>query len=85
MKPIDKIKKELYPSNDYIFKNIIVDEVQINIIFNEVLTSTNNINEYILFRLTKLNKKELKNLNNYIPCGNSKIINDKSIIYYLNM
>ncbi|MGM9850448.1 MAG: spore germination protein [Bacilli bacterium] len=85
MKPIDKIKKELYPSNDYIFKNIIVDDEEINIIFNEVLTSTNNINEYILFRLTKLNKKELKNLNNYIPCGNSKIINDKSIIYYLNM
>jgi len=82
---LDKIKKQLYPSKDYIFKNIIVNSIKITIIFNEVLTNTNNINEYILFRLTKLNKKQLKNINNYIPCSNSTKINYNSIIYYLNI
>ncbi len=82
---INEIKKELSPSNDYIFKNIIIDKIEINIIFNEVLTSTKSINEYILFRLTKLNKKELKKLNYHIPCSNEKNIKKEEIIYYLNM
>ena len=82
---IDKIKKELYPSNDYIFKSIYTDSIKVNIIFNEVLTNSNSINEYILFRLTKMNKAELNNIGNYIPCSNSLIIDRKSIINYLNM
>ena len=81
---INEIKKQLSPSNDYIFKNIIIDKVKVNIIFNEVLTSSKSINEYILFRLTKLNKKELKNISNHIPCSNEKTIKKQEIIYYLN-
>ena len=85
MNLINNIKKELSPSLDYIFKSIIVDSININIIFNEVLTSSNSINEYILFRLTKLNRKELNNISNYIPCSNCLIIDKDSIINYLNL
>ena len=85
MNLITNIKNNLSPSQDYIFKNIYIDSIKINIIFNEVLTSSNSINEYILFRLTKLNKKKLKNISNYIPCCNILTINKDDIIKYLNI
>ena len=83
MKLINKIKKELYPSKDYIFKSISVKNNNIYIIFNEVLTSSKSINEYILFKINRIN--DINNLNNYLPCSNSLYIEEKDIINYLNL
>ena len=84
MTNINKLKKEIYPSKDYLFKEIIIDNKKINIIFNEVLTDTTNINESILRKLVKLKRKDLNNLQNILPIRNIKIIKEKEILYYLN-
>lgn len=81
---INKLKKEISPSKDYLFKEILIDNKKINIIFNEVLTDTTNINESILRKLVKLKKKDLNNLHNILPVRNIKIIKSKEILYYLN-
>ena len=84
MKIIEKLKLELGPSKDYIFKEINVSNVLINFIFTEVLCDGGDINDFILKRITILNKKELKNVINYLPDNNIKVIKETEIIDYIN-
>ena len=84
MNIIDKLKQELYPSHDYIFNELNISNKFINIIYNEVLVDSRSLNEYILFKLLKLNKYELNNIKNNIPTCNILIINKDDIINYLN-
>lgn len=81
---INKLKKEI-TSKDYIFKELIIQNKKINLIFNEVLTDSNSINKLLYYLLTKVNKKELNNLINKIPISNSIIIKEKDIKKYLNL
>ena len=81
---INKIKKELAPSKDYIFNKIEVNKKIINIIYNEVLSDSKSINEYILKRLVKLNRTELNSINTKLGACNIIIINTNDIIKYLN-
>lgn len=82
---IKKLKAEVYPSKDYIFKEIVVDGKKLVLIFNDVLTDSNSINEFILRRLILLSrKKDLKNLDNLLPMSNLKTIEEKEILYYVN-
>lgn len=81
---INKLKKEL-TSTDYIFKDIKVCNMKVTLIFNEVLTDSNSINELLYYLLTKVNKKDLNNLISKIPISNSKIIKEKDIEKYLNL
>ena len=81
---INKLKKEVAPSKDYIFKELKVHNLKIGLIFNEVLTDTISVNEYILKRLTHFKKNELKNLENNFPMKNIKIINKNEIMNYVN-
>ncbi len=81
---INKLKKEVAPSKDYIFKELKVHNLKIGLIFNEVLTDTISVNEYILKRLTHFKKNELKNLENNLPMKNIKIINKNEIMNYVN-
>ena len=81
---INKLKKEVAPSKDYIFKELKVHNLKIGLIFNEVLTDTISVNEYILKRLTHLKKNELKKLENNLPMKNIKIINKNEIMNYVN-
>ena len=83
MKLVNRIKNNLSPSKDYIFKTITLNNKTINIIFNEVLTSSNSINEYLLYKINMID--DLDNLINYIPCSNCFYISDKDIIKYLNL
>ena len=79
------LKKKLYlTSNDYIKKEIIIHSKKIKYIYNEVLTDSKKINELVLIPLTKLKKKELKNIDYYLPNCNIKIINEKDINNFLN-
>ncbi len=45
---VTKIKKKIGLSNDFIFRNINVDDKKITLIYSEVITSTSLINEFIL-------------------------------------
>lgn len=81
---INKLKKEI-TSKDYIFKELIIQNKKINLIFNEVLTDSNYINKLLYYLLTKVNKKDLNNLINKIPISNSIIIKEKDIKKYLNL
>ena len=81
---IEKLKKEVYPSKDYMFKEIIIDNKKVFLVFNEVLTDTLNINESILRKLVLVKKKDLKRLDSLLPVRNIKIIKDSEILYYVN-
>jgi len=71
-------------SNDYIKKEIIIHSKKIKYFYNEVLTDSKKINELVLIPLTKLKKKELKRIDNYLPNCNIKIIKETDITNYLN-
>ena len=61
---IKRIKNNLNNSNDYIFKELNIDNTRCNIIYNEVLTSTYFINNFVLSSLISLDKKDFKNIIN---------------------
>lgn len=81
---IEKLKKEVYPSKDYMFKEIIIDKKKVYLVFNEVLTDTLNINESILRKLVLVKKKDLKRLDSLLPVRNIKIIKEDESLYYVN-
>ncbi len=81
---INKLKKEIF-STDYIFKDVTICNKLVTLIFNEVLTDSNSINELLYYLLTKVNKKDLNNFINKIPISNSIIIKEKDIKKYLNL
>ena len=84
MKLLENIKNKVYPSKDYIFDSIKVKNKIISIIYNEVLVDTKSLNEYILYRLEKLNIRQLNDLENNLPSVNIIKIKDIDIINYLN-
>ena len=84
MEILEKIRKDLYPSSDYIFDSIKIKNKTINIIYNEVLVDSKSINETIYYRLSNLKVWDLNNLSNKLPNCNIKSIKDKDIINYLN-
>ena len=51
---ITNLKNKLSPSKDYIFDTIKIKNKRINLVYNEVLTDTKAINEYIYKRLILL-------------------------------
>lgn len=76
----NSLKKEVGISKDYIFKTFFIDNIKVDIVFNEVLTSGDMINDFILRRLVVLKKKQLSNLENEIPDRNILIINKDNIL-----
>ncbi len=83
-KVIKNLKTKLGPSSDYIYRELLIDKVNVNIIFSEVLTSGDDINQFFLTKLTLLSKKQLLSLENHIPTNNIKIIKEEEITTYLN-
>ena len=81
---IDKLKNKLNNSNDYIFKDILIDNINISIIFNEALCNSESINKLFYFLVTKINKKNIKNIYKLIPFSNILIIKYEDIINYIN-
>lgn len=82
-KIVNKIKKRLGPSKDYIYKKLQLDNQTVYLIFSEVLCSGDTINESILKRLTLLTKKNL-DLENKLPSNNIKIIKEEEMISHIN-
>ncbi len=78
------VKEKTGNSKDYIYKTLYVDKTKLILIFNEVLTSSNDVNNFILRKLTSLNKKNFKSITNHLPSANIKQINTDEIFNYLN-
>lgn len=83
-KILAKIKEKLGPSKDYIDKKVIVEKEEIHILFSEVLSSGSDINEFILKRIVLLSKKQLKELETYLPNNNIKKIQEEEMTDYMN-
>lgn len=81
---IENLKQQTGVSKDYIYRHFTIDKVELDLIFNEVLTSSDNINDFILTRLTKLKRRALKNLVNTLPDRNILEIKEDEILYYVN-
>ena len=81
----EQIKKELGPSKDYIFKDLKIKNIKINIIFNETLIDTGRANDFVFRYITNFPKRKIKYLENYLPNTNIKIISEKEIIKYLSL
>ena len=78
------IKEKTGNSKDYIYKALYIDKTKLILIFNEVLTSSNDVNNFILRKLTNLNNKDFKSITNHLPSANIKQINTDEIFNYLN-
>ena len=68
----EELKKEIGPSTDFIFKDLIISKEKILLVFNETLIDTTRTNDFILRNLLNKSKKELNNLENIIPNTNIK-------------
>ena len=69
---VKKLEKKFKLNGDYIFKKIKIGRKTVYLVFNEVLTSSDYVNDFILKRLTKVKAKDLANLMNILPDANMK-------------
>lgn len=83
-KYVKEIKGLIGPSKDYVFKEIEVDKTKILLIFNDVVGSASDINEFVLKKMMLLSKNELKDIINYLPASNISEIKKDKILYYIN-
>ena len=81
---IETLKKEIGHSKDYIYRELIIDKRCVIILFNEVLTSSVDCNEFILERITTLKRKDFNNLLNVLPDCNILEIKKDEIFSYVN-
>ena len=85
---IKKLKKENNNTSDYIYKTIKLNNHVINLINIETITSSKDINNFILKKLILLNNFTLREIDNYLfnflPCNSIiRIKNYKELKYYL--
>ena len=81
---LEKLKRETSPSLDYIFQEAFIDGARVSVLYNEVLADTRNINDFIMNRLVRLRRKQLKDLENHLPNCNTLVIGEDEILTYLN-
>lgn len=81
---LSKIKKKFSVSKDYKIKEMKVDGKKVLLLFNEVLCSTDAINDFILRGLLHTDKKGLKQLTNVLPDANIFPITEDEILSYVN-
>ena len=79
----NRIKKKLGNSEDYLYKKIIVNKKEVLLIYNEVLTSTSLINDFILRELIHIKNAD-KLIDNTLPDNHILKIKEKDVINYLN-
>lgn len=85
MVKIADLKKKIGPSKDYIYRELTIDRTKMIILFNELLVSSADSNDFILKRLTLLKRKELNHLLNVLPDCNALEIQEKEIFRYVNL
>lgn len=83
---INKIKKDFNNSPDIIFRKIKIKDTEILLVFNSSVTDSDNINDFILKKLTSFNKKITRDniynhLANLIPENILKDVKDENDLY----
>lgn len=72
------------PSIDYKTKEIIINKQKIILIYNDILVNKEMINKEILSKIKDLSKKQIQDLNKYLPNINTEKIKKKDINNKLN-
>lgn len=72
------------PSIDYKTKELIINKQKIILIYNDILVNKETINKEILSKIKDLSKKQIQNLNKYLPNINTEKIKKKDINNKLN-
>ena len=72
------------PSIDYKIKEITINKQKIILIYNDILVNKEMINKEILSKIKELSKKQIINLNKYLPNINTEKIKKKDINNKLN-
>ena len=85
-KEIERIKKDFNNSSDIIFRKIKVKNTYVLLVFNNTVTKSDNINDFILKRLTSLKKRITRDsiynhLENEIPENIIENIKDRDDLY----
>lgn len=83
---IKKIKKDFNNSPDIIFRKVKIKKTEILLIYNVTLTNSSNINEFILEKLTTIDKRITRkniyeHLSNIIPENVIQSVTDKNDLY----
>ena len=81
---VKTLEKQFSLNGDYIFKEIKLGRKWIYFAFNEVLTSSTYVNDFILKRITKIKPQDFYNLMNVLPDANMKEITKEEVIYYMH-
>lgn len=81
---VQRIRKAISVSKDYKIKELIVDKKKVYLVFNEVLCSTTMINDFVLDDLIHLSKKELKQVDSFLPDANVIPIQEEDIFSFVN-
>lgn len=82
---VDELKKKTINSKDYIYKKLIIDNIEVFVLFNEVLVSSSYCNDFILRRLTTLKRRQLNNLVDILPDSSIIKISEQEVFKYINM
>lgn len=72
------------PSIDYKTKELIINKQKIILIYNDILVNKEMINKEILSKIKDLSKKQIQDLNKYLPNINTEKIKKKDINNKLN-
>ena len=89
MSLVKSIKRKTKYSKDYIVKEMSIKGKKVILFFNEVLTDSSHIDEFILKQLILLDKKSLNKLENTLPVSNiikikcDEILKKEDILPYL--
>ena len=72
------------PSIDYKTKELIINKQKIILLYNDILVNKEMINKEILSKIKDLSKKQIQDLNKYLPNINTEKIKKKDINNKLN-
>lgn len=81
---VEKIKKELGKSDDYKFKVVSINKKKVYLIYNEVLCSSDSINNFTLKKMLSVKYRSLAKLENVLPEVNIISIKKEEIVNYIN-
>lgn len=84
MNDLKEIYSTIKKSKDYIYGEYRVGRITFKFLYNEVLSDSKSIDEYILKPLSKLRGKELLKIDLYLANGNILVISKKDILLFLN-
>ena len=84
MRIIKDIKLKVGTSNDYKIKDICIDNKTITLFYNEVLTDSSSIDNFVLKSLLNLKKSNFRRLEDYLPTVNICKIKKDQVYDFVN-